>query len=401
MNIGIVTTWFERGAAYVSKLFQQSLEQDNQVFIYARGGESYAKGDPKWDTHEVTWGKKIRTPFVSTVIHKGDFIKWLKNNDIEIVIFNEQHWFQPILWCKELGIKTLAYIDYYTERSIPLFDIYDGLICNTKRHLSAFNKHHNVYYVPWGTDIDLFKPYEENVSSLVNPKCVTFFHSAGMTGERKGTDIFINALYEIRDEEFKAIIHTQKDLKCQFPYLSEVIDNLADINKLEIINKTIPAPGLYYKGDVYIYPSRLEGIGLTIAEAIASGLACVVPNNAPMSEFVSPEIGKLISIERLYARSDGYYWPKCTPSINSLAEILKYYISNPALVIEQKKKAREYATAHLNSKNNFFILNDIVSKINFTPATQEIIDKVNAFDYWGFKRFVPYFIKFRLYKLLK
>lgn len=57
MNIGIVTTWFERGAAYVSKAYFESLNNDeNNIFIFARGGESYAKGDPKWDNEYVTWG---------------------------------------------------------------------------------------------------------------------------------------------------------------------------------------------------------------------------------------------------------------------------------------------------------------------------------------------------------
>ena len=62
MNIGIVTTWFERGAAYVSKQFEESLEINNNVFIYARGGEKYAIGDPIWDKDNVTWSKKTLDP---------------------------------------------------------------------------------------------------------------------------------------------------------------------------------------------------------------------------------------------------------------------------------------------------------------------------------------------------
>ena len=71
MNIGIVTVWFERGAAYVSRQFEEILAEKHRVFIYARGGEMYAKGDPNWDHANVTWGKRINSPFVGTVIHKG------------------------------------------------------------------------------------------------------------------------------------------------------------------------------------------------------------------------------------------------------------------------------------------------------------------------------------------
>lgn len=49
MNIAIVTTWFERGAAYVSRQYRQALMRSHQVFIYARGGEAYAATDPVWN----------------------------------------------------------------------------------------------------------------------------------------------------------------------------------------------------------------------------------------------------------------------------------------------------------------------------------------------------------------
>ena len=39
MNIGIVTSWFERGAAYVSRAFMQSLQElGHDVRIFVRGG---------------------------------------------------------------------------------------------------------------------------------------------------------------------------------------------------------------------------------------------------------------------------------------------------------------------------------------------------------------------------
>ena len=58
MKIGIVTTWFERGAAYVSKQFMDVLQKTDEVFIYARGGEKYAIGNPLWDLPNVWWGKR-------------------------------------------------------------------------------------------------------------------------------------------------------------------------------------------------------------------------------------------------------------------------------------------------------------------------------------------------------
>lgn len=398
MNIGIVTTWFERGAAYVSRQFEDVLSKKHNVFIYARGGEKYAIGDTVWDKSNVTWGKRIHSPFVATYIDKKDFIKWIKRKKIELIIFNEQHWFQPIIWCKELGVKTVAYIDYYTEKTIPLFRAYDALICNTYRHKEAFKSHSRAIYVPWGTDIETFRP--TNID-LVNEGVITFFHSSGVSGDRKGTDLFIKALWLLRDKPFKAVLHTQNELNPQFPELAEVIETLGKEGKLQIITKTVSAPGLYHLGDVYVYPSRLEGIGLTIAESISCGLACIVPDNGPMNEFVDESFGSKVKIEKFYSRADGYYWPKCECSVEALANAMQRYIDNPTLAKEHKMKARAYAERHLSHTSNFSSMVDLMSGIEFTPKSEETVKEIIDFDNFGLKRLQKYYIKLKLYRFLK
>lgn len=91
MNVGIVTTWFERGAAYVSRQYLEALRSDsnNSVYIYARGGESYARNQSEWDRDFVTWGKVNKKYYCgATGIEKKDFIDWLKNRQIDVVLFN-------------------------------------------------------------------------------------------------------------------------------------------------------------------------------------------------------------------------------------------------------------------------------------------------------------------------
>lgn len=66
MNIGFVSTWFERGAAYVTKAYLDLLKENNNVYVYARGGESFAKNDKNWDKPYVTWGDE----FFNTKINK-------------------------------------------------------------------------------------------------------------------------------------------------------------------------------------------------------------------------------------------------------------------------------------------------------------------------------------------
>lgn len=388
MRVGIVTSWFERGAAYVSKIFKAVLEKENDVFIYARGGEEYAIGDKNWDGPHVYWGKKRISPFSSTVINKKDFYAWVKKNKIELVLFNEQHWWQPILWCKEFGLRTVAYIDYYTEETIPFFELYDALICNTKRHYSAFSWHKSAIYLPWGTNINLFKPKNQN---LVNNDFVTFFHSCGWDIRRKGTDILIKAFKNSRGNG-KLIIHSQNEISD--PELKPIINQLEKEGRLDLIIKTTHAPGLYHLGDIYLYPTRLEGIGLTVPEALACGLGVVVPDNGPMNEFATNETAKLIPIERFSARADGYYWPKCECNLTALTEIINTLSDNPENVKSMKNNARIYAEKNLDVSQNFKELPALFKELSFKKPNEGLVNKVNAFEKRGIKIFHSTYLKY-------
>ena len=99
-KIGIVTTWFERGAAYVSKQFKEVWEEENEIYIYARGGEDVALNDPKWQAKNIAYGQRYSYTNLD-LINLNHFKKWIESNDLDIVFFNEQHIWDPILLCKK------------------------------------------------------------------------------------------------------------------------------------------------------------------------------------------------------------------------------------------------------------------------------------------------------------
>ena len=384
MKVGIVTTWFERGAAYVSKQIKESLEAQNyEVYVFARGSEY----DKNWDADNVFWAKRQFSP-MPTDINKKEFLNWIKKNCIELIIFNEQHFWQPVIWAKEVNVKVVAYVDYYKENTIDAFGLYDQIWCNTKRHYSVFNKFKQAVYIPWGTDTALFKP------QIVTNEKFTFFHSAGMSPERKGTEVFLRAsalLAEKRDD-FKAIIHSQVNLSNKLPELKNIIINLEGMGVLEVINKTVPAPGLYHLGDVYVYPSFLEGIGLTIAEALSVGLPTIVTDEPPMNEFVS-DYCKVIDVEKRYSRADGYYWPVSQASFCSLSNKMEEFLvlrENSELNInEVKRKVREHALNKLDWKKNAKTLEDLVGACESRAIDDNALRVANLRDYYA----VPYFSK--------
>ncbi len=354
LNIGIVTTWLDRGAAYVSRAYKETLERGgHNVFIYARGGEYYAKGDDKWDLPNVTWSPKLN----KTKLPLHHYYKWLKRNHIDLVIFNEQRDFKAVDFTKKMGITTAAYVDYYTKETYRDFAKYDLLFCNTKRHYSVFKNFEGAHYFPWGVDLSLFQ-YNPNHDDKV-----IFFHNAGMNTsknkDRKGTDLLIEAYSKIPSGISELVVHSQLSIS-NYPDLQELMKVRSDVTFIE---RTIPPPGLYHLGNVYVYPTRLEGIGLTITEALSVGLPVIVPNEAPMNEFIThEENGLLVNVKARIKRQ--YYWEYIEAEVDDLTYQMKRIITDQKLRDKLQKNARKSAENLWDWKNNFEPLNNIVSNLD-------------------------------------
>lgn len=336
MNIGIISTWYERGASYVSKAYADLLSENNNIFIYVRDGE-YVKNDEKWSDKNVTWGWEL----FSSDIHFPHFKKWILDNKLNLLFFNEQRDFEIILKTKKAfpDIVIGSYIDYYTQEMVPKFKFYDFVICNTKRHYSVFKEVTNCFYVPWGTDVNVFTPNERKEHEKL-----TFFHSVGMS-PRKGTSKLVTAFIKGElYEKSKLILHTQVDISKIVNYSIEELERY----NIEVIHKTVGAPGLYHLGDVYVYPTTLEGLGLTIYEALAAGMPVIITDCPPMNEVVTEKVGQLVTVDKYYTREDAYYWPLAEVNGDSLCEAMKYYVEHQNEIKELQKKAREYAVKNWN-----------------------------------------------------
>jgi len=377
MNIGIVTTWFERGAAYVSRQYSDVLSKDFNIFIYARGGEEYAKKDSLWDRQNVWWGKKSNLP-TSTAIDLRDFRRWLQHKDIKVVVFNEQRWWLPVIKCKRWKLNTVAYVDFYSSRSMPLFNLYDALLCNTRRHYEAFKWHPSANYIPWGTDINMFSPKQ---GGLATSNLVTFFHSCGYDPLRKNTAMVIRCFSKL-SVPARLIVHSQVDIAEAQPELRALISRLVLDGKMEYIQKTVGAPGLYALGDVYVYPSMSEGIGLTISEALSCGLACILTDNPPMNEFAADGSSLKVKVKHYFNHhGDPFYWPKAQVDEMDLLKIMQYCATHHDWVSEAKISARKYAENNLNWKINSQNLTKIFnSLIEPSPPTKELVKKAYLYD---------------------
>lgn len=377
MNIGLVTTWFPAGAGYVSRAYRNLLEeQSHVVYIYARSGQRM-KGDRIWDDKQVTWARQSH---IGTGIWRRHFQKWIKSNGITHLLFNEQRYWKPIVWAKDCGVVCGAYVDYYTQSSVECFDSYDFLICNTKRHYSVFDWHRNCSYVPWGTDIRKYKPRD-----FITRRQTTFIVSAGWepfsSGDRRGSILALSAFKKCHGN-------------CRLLFYSQVpVDRMSDIwrdalskdERIEIrVGSFDPFP--FCEGDVYLYPSRLDGIGLTLPEAVSSGLATIATDCPPMSEFVIDNVtGRLVKVAKYLGRADGYYWAESLCDRTHLQEVIQSFIDEPHTVDRYKSEARKYAEQNLDWRKNASSLSLIFRSANHCQLSREQLASLSRAD----KQYAP------------
>ena len=163
------------------------------------------KGDPIWDDENVTWA-----PIHNNGIRTTHLLRWVKKTKIDILFFNEQRYWKPVIAVKKAGICIGSYIDYYKQSTVKAFELYDFLICNTKRHYSVFNWHNYCFYIPWGTDVGKFKP-----SVGTKDKKLTFIMSLGWGGvytyDRKGLSLALEAFRNVKGD-CQLLIYSQVEL---------------------------------------------------------------------------------------------------------------------------------------------------------------------------------------------
>lgn len=113
--------------------------------------------------------------------------------------------------------------------------------------------------------------------------------SVGAVTERKGYDYLIEALKDLKDYPFKCYIVGNIDDKRFYEQLNIKIKNYGLLPKIEftgyISNERLKE--LYLSCDIFILPSRHEGYGIVLKEALNYGLPVIATNVGAVSEVVT------------------------------------------------------------------------------------------------------------------
>jgi glycosyltransferase involved in cell wall biosynthesis len=149
----------------------------------------------------------------------------------------------------------------------------------------------DVEMVPHGVDTDWFYPREER-HSTVNEEKTTLLY-VGRLGARKGLDLALQALSQVDPPDIEFLIAGTGRHKS---HLQRLVTELELDDSVQFLGRVPDAqlPALYSSADVLILPSRYEGFGLVVLEAMACGTPVIGSNAGGIPTAVGEEEAGMI-----------------------------------------------------------------------------------------------------------
>ncbi|MCK4359388.1 MAG: glycosyltransferase family 4 protein [Candidatus Cloacimonetes bacterium] len=269
MKIGTIGYSSTSGLGIMLKFFRKHLAIDSQLVI-------------SW-TAKKTNLQDLECKYVMTAKEKPsmDALEKFMKFEPDVVLIIEY----PFCWdylkrLKEKGIK-IVYIPMLDSIGLNVLEKYkdfvDLWLCITKWSYELIKvKGWKCCYLPYPVDTDYFKFKKKR-------KGINFLHNAGYCGivSRKGTDLVLKAFWELRNHGCNTSLIVNSQLPLGRLNFTEGVDiRVRDVEELY---------DLYKEGDIYLAPSRKEGLGLPIYEAMSCGFPVITTNAPPMNEVISDE----------------------------------------------------------------------------------------------------------------
>jgi glycosyltransferase involved in cell wall biosynthesis len=213
------------------------------------------------------------------------------------------------------------------EKFIPYEKYIDLVINFTKVGQEIYKKRWpgggiNGINISYPIDTEYFYP-----SKVIEAE-YTFIHNEGFggAGYRKSTDLVFTA--------FQQLSHTYKDItmlvnsQCGEQKYSQ----LRSVERVTIQRKDLSeAIDSYRNGQICVFPSRREGLGLPILEAMACGLPVITTDAPPMNEWFPEDYPLLVKVQ---CQTDLPYGdvPMYTPSAFDLMKKMEFAYNNSKLM---------------------------------------------------------------------
>ena len=307
----------------IERVIQESAralsDQGNEVHVvttYRNGGTKKEEKDGEIHLHRVSdtrrylgrLGGLFSIDFISLNYSLAGYSDLIESSDIV-------HTFTPIFW-KFFDTPLIShyhhwddpeefvqylYLPFYQKLLMRCYEQSDRIIAvseYSKQDLVARGiKEQQIYVIPNGVDTDIYYPGE----SSLDFEWETTLLYVGPLIERKGIEYLLRAMPTVLSENSDVgLVLVGKGKSEELKQLSEDLE-IENHVRFEGFVPESQLPEYYRASDVFVFPSLLEGFGMVLLEAMASGLPVISTKISAIPEVVG-DAGILVeprNVERL------------------------------------------------------------------------------------------------------
>ena len=331
MNVGIVSKWFNRGQPVVGRYLRSAVDSlGHRSFVLAKprrekgpmGGALERTG--VWDQPDVTAASSFETPY-------EEYATWVEANSIDVVLCDQNYQFEELARLRAAGVKVIGRFvwEHFTEEHVgPARESYDIVYSVTEAERERYRSWGlETPRVPWGIHPELLAVEPRRSADGL----VRFVFPGGFLGHRKPAEPVIEAFSRTTDPSLRLLVKAQVERT----RLERILPLVEADERIELRLADEPWDehlAAIAANDVSISPSRWEGLGLPLYEAVAFGMPTITNDDPPMSEVITDnENGLLVPSHDDGTARSGI--PAKRPDIPAMTSSIER-MADPALLAE-------------------------------------------------------------------
>lgn len=281
----------------------------------------------------------------------------------------ELHWGDPQFWewSKE-KVKLKAGLALSEHRSLlnPEIAIQklqecDVLICPCRPAAQAFYEAPldiPVEIAPFGVDEKRLKYKKRNWNERFK------FLLIGVAQFRKGTWLAVEAFHSAFNDS-QDVLLTVASFR-DSPMFRRLRDEYSEYSNIQFVSKADDERGYYHSHHVLVSPHLSEGWGLTIPEALATGMPAIVARCSAPREYFSTDFGWWIEMSEFYAPVDqclpGVQGSWRLPDVDSISAKMRYAYEHREECESKGKVASEHVLQNLTWEQSAQKIVDILKE---------------------------------------
>jgi 1,2-diacylglycerol 3-alpha-glucosyltransferase len=324
VRVGVVTKWFSRGQPVVGRQLRSALDElGHETFVLARPKKERGPRPGALDRDGV-WDQPRITEASAYDVTEDEYERWVAANRIEAVFCDQNYQFEEIASLRERGVRTIGrfvWEHFAAEHVDRAREAYDVVYSFTRAEQERYAEMGiSSPYIPWGCHPELVE-VGRAMERTRRGEVVRFIFPAGFAGHRKPLRPALDAFALTRDPRLRLLVKAQVDRE----ELQRAEDVASDDERIVVMVADQPTSEhlrTFAACDVCLSPSRWEGLGLPLYEAIAFGMPTITNDAPPMNEAVHDGINGLL----VRSRPDGTARSgisAVTPDVEALARAIE------------------------------------------------------------------------------